>query len=62
MLLENIQNTYQQYINSGYFEVKESVYKTLRGVRTRQTTYVIGKGQIFISNKIQKYYPSSKVG
>lgn len=59
ILMEN-NIPYQQYINSGYFEVKESVYKTSQGVRTQQTTYVTGKGQIFISNKIQKYYPIGK--
>lgn len=47
---------YQKYINSGYFEVKESVYETSYGTKTQQTTYVTGKGQIFIAEKIKKHF------
>ena len=37
---------YQRYIDSGYFQVKESTFKTPYGEKTAQTTYVTGKGQI----------------
>lgn len=40
---------YQKYIKNGYFQVKESVFDTPCGIKTQQTTYVTGKGQLFIS-------------
>lgn len=47
---------YQRYIDSGYFVVKESVYSTPSGEnRTQQTTYITGKGQIYIIKKYKKY-------
>ena len=45
---------YQRYINAGYFEVKESTYETPFGSKTQQTTYVTGKGQIYITEKIRR--------
>ena len=47
---------YQRYIDSGYFQVKESTFKTPYGEKTAQTTYVIGKGQIYITEKLRKCY------
>lgn len=47
---------YQRYVDSGYFVVKESVYSTPSGEnRTQQTTYITGKGQIYIIKKYKKY-------
>ena len=45
---------YQRYINAGCFEVKESTYETPFGSKTQQTTYVTGKGQIYITEKIRR--------
>ena len=47
---------YQRYIDSGYFQVKESTFKTPYGEKTAQTTYVTGKGQIYITEKLRKCY------
>lgn len=45
---------YQRYIEGGYFQVKESTYETAYGTKTQQTTYVTGKGQIYITEKLRK--------
>lgn len=47
---------FQRYIESGYFQVKESVYETPYGSKTHQTTYVTGKGQIYITEKLRKEF------
>ena len=47
---------YQRYIDGGYFQVKESVYETPYGSKTQQTTFVTGKGQIYITEKLRKEY------
>ena len=47
---------YQRYIEGGYFQVKESVYETPYGSKTQQTTFVTGKGQIYITEKPRKEY------
>lgn len=47
---------YQRYIDGGYFQVKESVYETPYGSKTQQTTYVTGKGQIYITEKLRREY------
>lgn len=47
---------YQRYVDGGYFQVKESVYETPYGSKTQQTTYVTGKGQIYITEKLRKEY------
>lgn len=47
---------YQRYIDGGYFQVKESVYETPYGSKTLQTTYVTGRGQIYITEKLRKEY------
>lgn len=45
---------YQRYIDGGYFQVRESTYETPYGTKTQQTTYVTGKGQIYITEKLRK--------
>lgn len=47
---------YQRYIDSGYFQIKESTFKTPYGEKTAQTTYATGKGQIYITEKLRKCY------
>lgn len=47
---------YQRYIDGGYFQIKESVYETAYGTKTQQTTYVTGRGQIYITEKLRKEY------
>lgn len=47
---------YQRYIEGGYFQVKESVYETPYGSKTQQTTYITGKGQIYITEKLRKEF------
>ena len=49
-MMDNI--PYQEYIESGYFRVKESVYECKRGKKTYQQTFVTGKGQQFILLKL----------
>lgn len=55
MLMKN-NMPYQKYIESGYFQVKESIYETPYGSKTQQTTYVTGKGQIYITEKLRKEF------
>lgn len=45
---------YQQYVDGGYFQVKESVFETPYGTKTQQTTMITGKGQIYITEKLRK--------
>lgn len=47
---------YQQYIDGKYFQIKESTQETSYGTKTFTTTYVTGKGQIFITEKLRKEY------
>lgn len=47
---------YQRYIDGGYFEVKESVYETAYGSKTNITTFVTGKGQIYLTEKLRKEF------
>lgn len=47
---------YQRYIEGGYFQVKESTYETPYGTKTQQTTYVTGKGQIYITEKLRNEF------
>ncbi len=43
---------YQEYIERGYFKVKESVYECKGISKTYQQTYVTGKGQQYILNRL----------
>nr|DAN00776.1 MAG TPA: repressor domain protein [Caudoviricetes sp.] len=49
---------YQQYIDRGYFEVKEAVRENSYGNKVFPTTYVTGKGQLFLTKEIQKIFES----
>lgn len=45
---------YQKFINRGYFDVVETVYKTPQGIKTATKTVVTGKGQIYFINTLLK--------
>ena len=45
---------YQKYIDSGYFQIKESVHTTAFSTKTQITTYVTGKGQLYIAEKLRR--------
>ena len=47
---------YQEYIENGYFRVKESVYETNGQTRTYQQTFVTGKGQQYSLSRLMKEY------
>lgn len=47
---------YQQYIDRGYFAVKESVFEVDGMKKTYQQTLVTGKGQHYVINLLKKYY------
>lgn len=51
---------YQQYIDRGYFEVKEAVKENNYGNKVFPTTYVTGKGQLFLTKEIQKIFASEE--
>lgn len=51
---------YQKYIDNGYFKLKEKVVSTPYGEKTYTTTYVTGKGQIYITEKLREQYKSQK--
>lgn len=47
---------YQQFIDRGYFAVKESIFEVDGMKKTYQQTLVTGKGQRFVINLLKKYY------
>ena len=47
---------YQQFIDRGYFAVKESIFEVNGLKKTYQQTLVTGKGQRFVINLLKKYY------
>lgn len=51
---------YQKYVDNGYFKIKEKITTTAYGERTYTTTYVTGKGQIYITEKLREQYASHK--
>lgn len=53
-ILRNNNEPYQKYIESGYFKVKEGTYETPYGTKAYVKTYVTGKGQIWITEKLRK--------
>ena len=55
-ILRNNNEPYQKYIESGYFKVKENTYDTPYGTKTYVKTYVTGKGQIWITEKLRKEF------
>lgn len=44
----------QEYIDRGYFEIVEGTKENSTGVFTYKTTRVLGKGQVYIINKLLK--------
>lgn len=50
LMLNNL--PYQEYVERGYFKVKESVYECKGKTKTYQQTYVTGKGQQYILNRL----------
>lgn len=54
---ENHKNEpYQKYIDQGIFKVKEYTYDTPYGQKCGTKTYVTGKGQIYIIEKLRKTF------
>lgn len=51
---------YQKYIDSGIFEVKEKVIKTPYGDKIETTTYITGKGQIYLMEKLRREFGVTK--
>lgn len=47
---------YQQFIDRGYFAVKESIFEVNGLKKTYQQTLVTGKGQRFVIGLLKKYY------
>lgn len=45
---------YQSYVDGGYFKVRESTQDTAYGSKIYTTTYVTGKGQIYITERLRK--------
>lgn len=56
LMMNNI--PYQEYMDRGYFKLKESLYYTDGAYKTRQTTYVTGKGQRYIIDRLLRDYAS----
>ena len=56
LMMNNI--PYQEYMDRGYFKLKESLYYTDGMYKTRQTTYVTGKGQRYIIDRLLRDYAS----
>lgn len=52
---------YQRYINDGYFKVKEITMQTPYGTKIYPKTYVTGKGQIYITQKIKDEFVTIKM-
>ena len=46
---------YQKYVNLGLFELKEGTYATQKGLNTYTQTLITGKGQIYLSEKIENF-------
>lgn len=44
----------QEYVDRGYFEVVEGTRENSKGVFTYKTTRVLGKGQVYIINRLLK--------
>jgi anti-repressor protein len=48
---ERFNQPYQQYVEQGLFTMKQSVFSVDGEMRTRNTTKVTGKGQVYFINK-----------
>jgi anti-repressor protein len=51
-LMKNSTMPYQQYIDQGLFEVKETLITTSKGQRITFTTLLTGKGQVYFAQKL----------
>ena len=47
---------YQNFIDKGYFKVRESTFRRNNKFFTQQTTYVTGKGQLYVIKKLKKEF------
>ena len=47
---------YQNFIDKGYFKVRESTFRRNNKFFTQQTTFVTGKGQLYIIKKLKKEF------
>lgn len=56
---ERLNLPYQQYIEQGLFTLKQNVYSVDGEIRTRNTTKVTGKGQIYFINKFIAQRPTA---
>lgn len=54
LMMNNI--PYQEFIDNGYFRVKESVYECRGQMKTYQQTYVTGKGQQYILSRLMREF------
>ena len=52
---------YQEYIERGYFKVKESVFEMHGEVKTHQQTMVTGRGQQYVLARLMREYGSEVV-
>ena len=50
---------YQQYIDSEIFKTREYTYSTSKGSEVGIKTYVTGKGQIYLTEKLRKLFSCS---
>nr|DAL67419.1 MAG TPA: KilAC domain protein [Caudoviricetes sp.] len=55
-ILRNNNEPYQRYIESGYFKIKEGTYETPYGTKAYVKTFITGKGQIWITEKLRKEF------
>lgn len=55
---ERYNQPYQQYIEQGLFTMKQAVFSVDGEIRTRNTTKVTGKGQVYFINKFLNPSPS----
>lgn len=55
---ERYNQPYQQYIEQGLFTMKQAVFSVDGEIRTRNTTKVTGKGQVYFINKFLNSSPS----
>ena len=56
---ERYNQPYQQYIEQGLFTMKQNVFSVDGEMRTRNTTKVTGKGQVYFINKFLGQQPSA---
>ena len=57
---ERFNQPYQQYIEQGLFTMKQNVFSVEGEIRTRNTTKVTGKGQIYFINKFLSFSAARK--